>query len=502
MNMTHSTSAACCLAAAACFASAAHAQTTPPLTAFVNDPATNASELHQETGVAVQRMCGVLGAQGGLRLTGAQGDLFQRCNELVETARTLLGGTSLNGRTLGYTDRNQLLAALQQVTGEEIAAQGALVTQSSSGQFANIGGRLNALRLGGARAAARGGVAQLDSSSLERFASLDTFAQPLGGGASADEQDVRRVDSPVGWFVETSYGFGDHDQTVNEDAFDFDTLSATTGTDYNFGSGAVGLAIGFDRYVADFDSAVVVSGGEVEVEGLSGSLFAGFFGEGWTLNAIATYGRIESEVVRRAIYSSANAACNPACGASRTLRGDPDGDHIALGATLGYETTIGGWDFAPSLSASYREIDIDGYDEVDTFPDGGLALRFQEQSIESMRSILGFILSRPISRSFGVLTPSLRAEWHHEFEDDPRTVRAKYVVEDTVAGGSAPQDFGCAVSCFAMPTDAADSDYGVASLGLSALFPGRVQLYLVYEALLGAGSVSASSIAAGLRGQF
>lgn len=497
MNNTHCKAAASCLVVAALGAAgAASAQTAPPLTAFVNDAATNATALQREAGAAVQRMCGALATQGGLQLTGAQGDLFLRCNEMVETARAFQGGTGGTGRTLGYTDRNQLLAAIQQVTGEEVAAQGALATQASAGQFANIGGRLNALRFGGESAAARGRVARLPESSSRELladASGGVSRARLGGGASADSAGLEQ---PVGWFLESSYGFGDHDQTASEDAFDFDSVSVTSGADYNFGRGVVGFAVGYDRYQADFDNAVLVSGGEAEVEGMSGSLFAGLFGEGLNLSVIATYGRLESEVSRRAIYASSNAACAPTCGAARTLRGSPDGDYIALGATLGYDWVVGGWDIAPALSASYRDVAIDGYDEIDTFTSGGLALRYDEQSIESTRAILGVTVSRPISRSFGVLSPSLRAEWHHEFEDDARAVRARYVLDNSPGG------FGCAVSCFTMFTDPVDADFGVASLGLTAAFAQRMQLYFVYEALLGVDAISSNSIAAGLRGQF
>jgi outer membrane lipase/esterase len=508
MNTTLNRAAIRCLViVAASGAAAVHAQTvTPPLTSFVNDPATNASGLQQQTGVAVQRMCGALGLDGGFRLTGAKQDLFLRCNEMVETARTLQGGVSVVGRSLGYTNRSDLLATIQQASGEEIAAQGTLSTQVSAGQFANIGGRLTALRLGGASAAAHSRVAQLDgalspSELLAQGFDIDQRLQ-LGGGAAADAQASDPIESRFGWFVESSYGFGDHDQTANEDQFDFDSVSVTTGTDYNFGSSVLGVSVGYDRYTADFDSALLVSGGDVEVEGMSGSLFGGYFGAGWTLNGIATYGSLQSDVTRRVVYASNNAACALGCGANRTLTGDPDGSYVALGVTVGYEFTAGGWDIAPSLSANYRDVDIDGYDETDT-SNGGLALRYEEQSIKSTRSILSLGFARPISRSFGVLMPTLRLEWHHEFEDDPRSVRAKYVLEDTLTtGASSAQDFACSISCFTMLSDPVDADFGVAALGLSTTFAQRMQFYLIYEALLGTANLSSNSIALGLRGQF
>ncbi|HEY0683219.1 MAG TPA: autotransporter outer membrane beta-barrel domain-containing protein [Steroidobacter sp.] len=468
----------CTIAAAAACATAAHAQTVRqqgPLSVFANDPLSSSSNLQKQASYAVQGMCGALGAEGGLRLTGAKQDLFLRCNEMVETARVFQQLPAVTGRNLGYSDREQLLVAVQQVSGEELAAQGSMSTQVSSGQFSNIGGRLTALRMGSNR-------------------------QRLGGGASSDEESATNA-SRLGWFLESSYGFGDHDQTASEDAFDYDAMSFTTGTDYNFGSAVVGVAVGYDRYQADFDSALFVSGGDVEVDGISGSLFAGYFGGGWTLSGIATYGSLESDLTRHVIYDNANAAC-AGCGARRRLTGSPDGDYVALGLTFGYEFNLGGWDITPSVSGSYRDVDMDGFSETD-IGGGGLALRYEDQTIESKRSIVGIAISRPISRSFGVLVPSLRGEWHHEFEDDVRSVRAKYVLEDALlTGASGAQDFGCAISCFTMLTDQADADYAIASVGVSATFPRRIQFYLFYEALLGASNLDGNSIAGGVRGQF
>lgn len=507
MNKTRAALAAHAIVAAAAFGTA-QGQTVDQIGAlsnFVNNPETGASELQRDAGYAVQGMCRALATEGALLLRGQKGDLYARCNEMVETARVFEDLPGTRDRTLGYTDRTQLTAAVQQVSGEELAAQGVLSTKVSSGQFANISGRLSALRVGTMSSAARGRVASLEEPAPSaRIPVLALRAQdeqqPTG---ISPQSETPASESRLGWFFESSYGFGDHDQTVNEDAFDFDSTSVTSGLDYNFGNSVLGFSIGYDRYSADFDTALLVSGGEVKVDGVSGSVFGGWFGGGWTVNGIATYGSLDSEVTRRTVYASENAACFPACGASRTLKGEPDGDYFALGVTLGYEFFAGDWEIAPALSGSYRDVSIDGYDEIDTAPDGGLALRYEEQSIESMRTILSLAIARPFSRSFGVLVPTLRLEWHHEFEDDLRTVGAKYVLEDSLlANASSSQDFGCSISCFRMPVDRADSDFGIGSLGLSVTLPRRVQLYLVYEGLIGAADLTGNSIAAGLRGQF
>lgn len=468
---------------------------------FVNDTNNGATELQRNAGVAVQRMCGSLnvegggGSTGGFNLTaGADGlrDLYLRCNELVQTAADI-GDIGTQNRSM-QLQAGELLAVLQQVSGEEIAAQGSLSTQVSAGQFANIGGRLSALRFGTAAAAAGG-----------RVAALGPAGRALGGGAASDAENPQ-VRSPWGWFVESSYGFGDREQTSNEDPFDFDSYSVTTGTDYNFGNGVLGFAVGYDNYTADFNNGLLVSGGDVEVKGVSGSLFAAWSGgTGWSLNGIGTYGKLESDVTRRTLYVSRNGACAvEACGADRSFRGSPDGSYVAVGATLSYDFRPGGWQISPSLSAAYRDVDIDSFDETDSVAGGGLALRYQEQSIESKRSILGLAFSRPISRAWGVLTPSLHAEWHHEFEDDSRTLRAKYAAEDnlTIAPHSSAQDFNCNVSCFSFLTDEVEADYAIAGVGFSALFSQRVQVYLQYEALLGISDLTSNSLALGIRGQF
>ncbi len=116
---------------------------------------------------------------------------------------------------------------------------------------------------------------------------------------TSDEHSRHRPDGKkLGWFVESSYGFGDHDQTVTEDAFDYDSVSVTTGTDYNFGSGVAGISFRLRPLHGGFRSThCSVSGGDVEVSGISGSLFGGYFANGWTLSGIATAGSLESDAV-------------------------------------------------------------------------------------------------------------------------------------------------------------------------------------------------------------
>ncbi len=482
----------------------AYAQINPnnPLVIFVEDPANGATDLQRSVGIGVADVCPSLGGFG--QAPGPSRDLFLRCNEMIATACTLNGAvdpvTGLPvpcGRSLEFADPDELLAALQQIWGEEQHSNSTLTARVTNGQFSNIAGRLNALRLGGASAALGGRVASVAPDSdpargSPAYAGVSLDSRSLTGGGAAGDADV--AGSRVGWFLEGSFNTGDRDQTASEDGFDFDATSFTLGLDYLFDTGVIGVSIGVDNYEADFDNALLVTGGEVEVDGTSGSIFGAWFGQGFYLDGLVTFGQLDSDISRRVVYDS-NGICapDPCPPQDRDVTGSTDGDYLAAGATLGYEAVRGNWDITTSLSLAYRDIDIDGYDEVDS-SGGGLGLSYEEQSIESLRSILGFAFTGNFSREFGVLSPQFRVEWHHEFEDDPIQLAAKYTNDSST--GSA------CLSCVRFNSDKIDTDFALVGIGLSAVFSQRTQIYFVYDALLGLDNLSSNAFSVGIRSQF
>jgi len=90
----------CC----AMFAMQAYSQN---LADFVNDPANGATDIQIQTGNAVQRACSTLAGEGGFTLDGEAGDLFLRCNEMVQTAISLQDPTGQRPtpRDLGLNGR-------------------------------------------------------------------------------------------------------------------------------------------------------------------------------------------------------------------------------------------------------------------------------------------------------------------------------------------------------------------------------------------------------------
>ncbi|HNP34713.1 MAG TPA: autotransporter outer membrane beta-barrel domain-containing protein [Woeseiaceae bacterium] len=461
---------------------------------------------------AIQAICpSLVGSFGGIddalgSPDSPDKDITLRCNELISTSVGMATGTQPR-RSLGYDDPDELLGALQQVTGEEIAAQNTMTVRAANSQFSNIASRLGALRLASSGAGTTGPASafNFDVGGVNMTSAVaDTNRKLLGGGASADETGgLQRA----GFFINGNYNTGDRDASALEDGFDFDVFSVTAGLDYRFDSGVIGASVGYDDFSSDFKSSAVVSGGDIGADGFSVSLFGlkdlgNFFVDG-----IATYGELDYEMSRILIYSSANN--DPGCqcpNQDRTLGSSSSGDHIAVSSTAGWQWYANEWLIQPTLGVSWRSYTIDGYTEVDTQANGGMELRYGDQDIDSLRSVLGIQISRGYNKEFGVLRPWFGLEWYHEFEDDQNILAAKYAQEDVLAASTPGFGFsnsltGC-LSCFSIAAAEPDTDFGVAGIGLSIVLPNFVQLLFYYEGLLGYEDLTSNSITFNFRSQF
>ncbi len=509
-------------------------------------PPSNATPLQQNIFAAVVNMCvGNLDgpaniARNNALPTAAQTtDLHDQCHAIA--------GAATNSGVFGSAATPQALAALQQVSGNQTTAQGSLASRVSAGQFANISGRLNALRFGSHAAISGGTLASNDDSpasagprsfyfdnamfaskapdltllpsagsylnaSFAEDGSIHLISDGTGGGSGSSGGPT--VSNPFGVFVQGSYNSGHHDATAAEDPFNFHATSITAGVDYNFGPGIVGVSLGYDDYDAGFrPNGTTVTNGSARVEGTSASLYGAWFSDHWSFNGIASYGRLHTNLTRAISYTASFAqafdqqndltpidlaSCvNGTCSVTnnRTLQGNPSGGSYAIGATAGYAYSVAAFDLQPSLSLNYRRSTIDAFNERDTTdPTDGLPLAFNDQTIESLRTVLGLDVSRAFSAPFGVITPLAHVEWDHEFHTSGPNIQAHYVFDPSLQQGQ------CS-SCFTLPTDDAPSNYGVAGLGASVTLAHRLQAFVYDEVLVGYRDYHSNTVTFGLRGQ-
>jgi hypothetical protein len=85
-------------------------------------------------------------------------------------------------------------------------------------------------------------------------------------------------------------------------------------------------------------------------------------------------------------------------------------------------------------------------------------------------------------------------------------MKAKYAQEDVLAAANPSLAFsrslsGC-LSCFEISNVVPDTDFGVAGVGLSFVFPNFVQLLFYYEGLVGYKDLTSNSITINFRSQF
>ena len=285
-------------------------------------------------------------------------------------------------------------------------------------------------------------------------------------------------------------------------------FGATAGFDYRFDTGVLGVSVGYDDFSSEFQPSPVVAGGKVEAQGYSGSLFG--LKEFGTLfiDTIATFGKLDYDIERILIYDSANTDPNCQCpNQNRTIISQSDGEHLSVSVNAGWQWYADAWLIQPTFGISYRNYKIDGYTVSDNAPTGGMELRYGDQDIDSLRSVLGIQLSRAINRDFGVLRPWFGAEWYHEFEDEQSILAAKYAREDELAQTADPS-FGFSgsltncLSCFSIASVAPDTDFGVVGAGLSMVFPNFVQLLFYYEGLVGYKDLTSHAFTINFRSQF
>lgn len=464
---------------------------------------------------AIQDTCIALIPLPGVRPVNSAGEqLFLRCGELVHTANQFnaLGGDT--ARTLGYADANELLAAFQQVNGEELQATSTMASSASNDQFSSIAARLGALR--GATSAS---VTSVSANGTE-------FMYGSGGGAAADDS---LAFGSWGWFVRGNYTTGKRDTsnpssfTGAEDGFDFDQQGLTVGIDHISGNAVWGVAVSYSSYEVTMNAAgpantatQAVDGGKIEADSVNGSFFFDYNSQNDVyFSALSGFGTQSFDMARNFIYfMGPDATASNVVDQNRQLIATPDGDSIAASLTLGRIIRRGDVVVDPRIGVTFDRITIDQFAEVDsgnTAGDSGVGamnLAFGEQKIDSMRANIGIQFSSNVNTSFGSVRPTFSADWYHEFEDDPRTINVKYALEDTLADDTAGaaagfiKGFTNCISCFSMTSEAPDADYFVFGAGLAASYQNGIQAFLMLETLQGYKNLNASSVTVGLRGHF
>ena len=361
--------------------------------------------------------------------------------------------------------------AIRQITPKQAPAQGTASVEISQRQFDNITARMNALRSGATGVSVTG--LNVDYQGVAIPIKLVSQAYAKQSGGSAGEENTALF-GKLGFFLNGNMSFGDKSESSNELGFDFDTKGVTAGLDYRFTDQfVVGGALGYVSNETDFDA----SRGDMAVKGYTLALYSTYYhNQASYFDAIVSYGWNEFDASRQVSFLTFDEKAS----------GDTEGTEISVSLGGGYDFNRNGFAFGPYGRINYVSADVDGYTENTST---GLELVYDDQSVDSMTTLLGGQLSYAISTSRGVFTPQLRFEWAHEFKDDSRFIKARFLYDPTETS-------------FRLSTDDPDRDYFNLGAGVSATFGAGKSGYIYYEALLGQEDVKQHSLAMGFRLEF
>jgi outer membrane lipase/esterase len=441
----------------------------PALQPFVDESETPAQ---RDMAVSIAVMCPELDDFTGPARTAEVDELNRTCANLALGEDGPDGGFGL--------DADERNAVKQSLNGEELQVAQQRIGEIRDTQVGNIVSRLSAIRAG--RAGGGLSLAGLNMRAGDRMIALAPGAYDIVPAQFEDGWLGR-----LGLFATGSIGFGSRDATGEVDGFDFDSQGVTIGTDYRFTDQFVaGLAVGYARFNADFDATVnSPSGQELESDGVQVSLFGSFFPtDELFVDGIASFGWNFYDSRRRIVIPSDNPALPPV---DAIATGDFDSYNYGFALNAGYNARVEGFNVTPVVRVEYLRAEIDGFTERS---EAVTRLTFGDQTAESLTVNLGVEADYPISTGIGIISPNVRAEWVHEFLNDPDGVVVRYAVDPT------------RTSTFEVTTPSPDRDYAVLGAGVAASFPAGWSAFVDYNTLVGLANFDVHTVNFGVRKSF
>jgi outer membrane autotransporter protein len=388
--------------------------------------------------------------------------------------------------------------ALRGTAAEEVSAKSRASTDFSNGQLKSVANRITALRYG-----ARGfSIAGLDGLPTRGMPGI-----PEGTvlGAAGDPDPGSQTLSKLGGFVNGSYGWGTHDPTTFEDAFDYESIDVTAGADYRLRDDLVlGLTAGYAQNKVDFDA--IVDGG-IDALGFSVGTFGLYTWKDFYVSGFFSYQRMSFDIDRFITYPSLNPNVP---GVDTSTKGKTHSNAYTGTANLGYTYRFGFDTFSwttgkpflvePYGRLEYMSIDFDSYTERDNKAGDFFALRVDQQRVQSLELSPGLRLAAAFSLPFGVVFPYARGEWRFELDDKNRETTSQYSVPGLQT--AIP---------FLLNSSKIDSNYVSLTGGIQTILRGgrtrflggavgdRLSLFVEYQTYLALDNVDSSAVNAGLR---
>lgn len=424
---------------------------------------TKINDLQRSTGVALRNVCSSL--------------------NVLEESQTSYGANEIDLQRIAcqvYSTQDP--NDLQNIAGEETFAPASLSIKTTTQQAQSIKTHLSNRRQG-ANGFNTQNLKFVHNGELLSLAALG-LAGAIGGSAG-DEDEGLGLSERLGGFINATAQFGEFDASSREDALNFNREEVLLGVDYRLTDQWIaGVAAGYTYYNANFQRLATVAGGSVKSDGYSGSVYSTYYIDDFYIDGLFSYTRGNNDVRRRILLND-----NPNFQkVDRTAHSTSESDQYQTTLNIGTKFYQGGLTYNPYLRMTYLDLTIDSYTEKGA---KGLNLKVAEQHVDSFETVLGGQISYAWSQSFAVLIPHIRAEWHHEFLENERTIKTRLI--------AAPLD---PQNILSVRSDRPDRDFASLGVGVDAVFRNSISASLTYQTVLGQQNVESHAFTAGVRMAF
>ncbi len=294
---------------------------------------------------------------------------------------------------------------------------------------------------------------------------------PMDDGKSvvSMRNDTARSRMPArdrwGFFVTETGDFTSLGDTSNANGFDLKSYGTTVGVDRLLGEHFVlGLTLGYNH--SDIDLS---GGGRLNSDGAKVALYAMYHDGGfWTEGLIG--GGVNS-------YDSRRTALNG------TAYGSTNGTQLDAYYGLGYDVKLGGFTVTPMASLLFTSVGIDSFDERGSLQ----PLHIESQTENSLRSRVGVRVAYTAKVGAARVTPSISAQWQHEFLDNELSLDSRF------ANGAG--------DAFSVHGPKVGRDSALLTGAVNVAWS-RYSAYVAYQADLGRTNYESHTVLAGLRVSF
>jgi outer membrane lipase/esterase len=373
--------------------------------------------------------------------------------------------------------------ALQDINGgAEILVPTTQTSQLRNLQVGAIGARLSILRNRMA-----GQMASADPMQPYRVALNFSDAEASDAGhaliSAASPTDIEVSSGGFGIYVNLLGQFGDGDQTDSVSGYSFHNLGFLVGADYQFSPKFVaGAAFGYTHSSTDFDVTPASPPGQsLHGDLYQGNLYATYYAtDALYIEGMATIAGGRNHSVRHLIIPGLAAPDRLSAGSFGT-----DSYGVSIGG--GYNLPFGAWTLTPTVRLEYHRVTADAFAENGA---AGLDLTYGNTGENAVLSVLGAQAQYAISTDFGVLSPTARFTWSHQYNRGNTAITVGYKNDPSL------------LSTFLLTGDSASRNYYDLGIGLATQFAGNIAAFINYDAILGLSHTSYNSFTGGVRFSF